>query len=782
VPRSERTGLPRASLLLPEIPAIPVINRSDPDYANVPGRRPLPAQYSPIALPARGTADVSILTPYFNTEALFAETLTSVLAQSLQNWEWVIVDDGSTDPASVARLKDLTGDDPRVRVIRQDNAGPAAARNRAYDNSRGRYVCLLDSDDMIEPTYLEKCMWFLDSNPEFAFCNAYSVVFGDEHYLWRNGFDRGEAHLDANSGPPISVIRRQAYCDAGGFDAAIRLGHEDWDFWLRMAKAGHWGYTIGEYLQWYRKRASGRFEQLMSAGDLGRRFEEHIRVVYKGLRTRFPHPRRRTPEPYQTVPTNWDASNPLALNPNGRRILFLVPWMTIGGADRVNLDLIDGLVGHGHNVTVCATLRADHVWAYKFAQLTPDVFILPSFLHLSDYPRFLAYLIASRGIDSVVITGSTLGYQLVPYLRAAAPRTVFVDLSHVEEPHWLNGGHPRFGVGYQDALDLNIVSTGHLAEWMSERGADRARIRVLYTGVRPARPDPDAVVRQRIRSYYGVPAEMPLIVFAGRICEQKRPALLAEILKSARDAGVDFHALIIGHGELQSTLAALIRKYRLKDHVAIVPSVSHEQWLDTLLAAEILLMPSLYEGISVALLEAMAAGVVPVVARVGGQDEIVPADAGYLIPRWDGELADYVQALSRLTDGSPERAAKSRVCRAAVASTHSWEKTIDGLERILDEAQAAIPERRCHFTLPIGCELATLALEYQRLGDSFNWFGRVGSQGDAQPTLSSGPMARLVVQFADTAFGRWLLASPGIKRVGRAIVYRLLARRQEGQS
>nr|GFD44652.1 hypothetical protein [Tanacetum cinerariifolium] len=138
----------------------------------------------------------------------------------------------------------------------------------------------------------------------------------------------------------------------------------------------------------------------------------------------------------------------------------------------------------GVDVTVCATLEADHRWLMKFAELTPGIFILPNFLSLSDFPRFILYIIESRSIDTVLVTGSTLGYQLLPYLRTAAPDTAFIDLCHTEEMHWLNGGHPRFALGYQDALDINVVSTRHLCEWMIQRGANPDNIRVMYTGIK----------------------------------------------------------------------------------------------------------------------------------------------------------------------------------------------------------------------------------------------------------------------------------------------------------
>ncbi|MFZ1545574.1 MAG: glycosyltransferase, partial [Candidatus Nitrotoga sp.] len=662
-----------------------MISNLSPDFTDLPGRRIVPRNYKRRTI-ACGHIDVSIITPYYNTEAFFVETFVSLQAQSLQNWEWVIVDDGSTDQESVSRLASIASKDERIKVIPQKNAGPGAARNKAFRNATGRYICLLDSDDMVEPTYLEKAAWFLDSNPEFAFCNSYSVIFGEQEYLWTTGFERGKAHVHANSGPPISVVRRSAYADCGGFDESIRFGHEDWDFWLAMAKVGHWGYTIPEYLQWYRKRGNGRFEQIMRSGNVNAEFEKMMYRKYDGLDKHFPEPVRRHPLPYETIETNSLVINFLMANPLRRRIMFIVPWMVTGGADRVNLDLIEGLTSIGHDITICATLSADHGWEHQFSRFTPDIFVLPKILHASDYPRFLAYLIQSRQIDTVVITGSTIGYQLLPYLRAVSPCVAFVDMCHVEELHWLNGGHPRFGVGYQDMIDLNIVTTKHLAEWMQGRGADGTRIRVMYTGVRAAQANSLVEVRNQIRAELNIPANVPVIVFAGRICEQKRPALLAEILKSALNHGLIFRALIIGDGEQKGQLEGLLSQYKLNANVQMLGSVSHQRWLDILVASDILLLPSQYEGISIALLEAMAAGVVPVVANVGGQEEIVSPDAGLLIPHGINELQEYLDAIRRLLSNSAELQQMSKQCKALAASKLSWEGMIGNFLGLLEEA------------------------------------------------------------------------------------------------
>ena len=736
-----------------------------PDYSDLPGRRSVAYAFS-AGISGSTHIDVSVLTPYYNTEAFFVETWIAIQAQSLQNWEWIIVDDGSTDLASVARLLQVAACDARIQVIHQTNAGPSAARNRAFKAARGRYVCLLDSDDMVEPTYLEKAVWFLDSNPAFAFCNAWSVVFGDQEHLWSTGFERGVAHLDANSGPPISVIRHAAYAQCGGFDETIRFGHEDWDFWLAMAKAGHWGYTLREYLQWYRKRGNGRFEQIMRADGVNAEFEARMARKYHGLAPHFPAPQRPHATPYGGLQTQSLVCNPLTAGTTGRRFLFVIPWMVTGGADRVNLDLLEGLVAQGHQVTICATLQGHHRWESEFSRFTADIFILPNFLAVADYPRFLCYLIQSRGIDTVLLSASTLGYQFLPLLRAQSPGVAFLDMCHVEEPHWQNGGHPRFGVGYQDMLDLNIVTTRHLAGWMQERGADPDRISVMYTGIRTSAQSISPAERSAIRAEYGIPPDAPLIVFAGRLCAQKRPQLLAQILGAVASRGLPFQALIIGEGELRAELEDALKKHKLQDRVQLLGSVAHAQWLRILGGADLLLMPSQYEGISVALLEAMAAGVVPVVAKVGGQSEIVTPESGFLIPHGPQELTEYVDALAQLINSPADLAARAAASRHIATTQMAWSTMLHNFLGCVDRAHhLRVQAPRVVLGRTFAVELVTSALETHRLSEAVEWLwhNKPGSADPAGPARLHPYEIRAITGAAltlgQTRPVRWLIRS-----------------------
>ncbi len=732
-----------------------MIDLRQPDYTNHPAsenRRGFSFRPRSPQVPVT----VSILTPFYNTGEIFLETLQSVVHQSFQEWEWIIVDDGSNDALTTSLLAQVASADSRIRIFRQPNQGPSVARNKASELANGRYFCLLDSDDLLEPTFLEKTLWFLESQPAFAFCNSRSVYFGKQQFLNPAGFERGKDFINANSGPPISVIRSEAYKSIKGFDETILFGHEDWDFWLALAKQGHWGYTLAEYLEWYRVQENSRYAQILAAGTTHSTFIRSIEKKYSSMRESFPSPQLKVPQPFEAPNLTPPFQNLLAAQDDPKRILFLIPWMVTGGADRVNLDWLRELTNHGYQISVCATLRAEHEWMPEFTEQTSDVFILPNFLHPSDIPRFLVYLIKSRQVNTVLMSHCTLAYQLLPFLRSSCPAVSFVDLCHVDEPDWLNGGHPRFAAGYQDLLDLNIVTTRHLQEWMTARGADVDRIEVCYSGLSSGISGNAGETRHAARAALGIPADIPLLVFGGRLCPQKRPELLARILADLAQINIPFHCAVVGTGELAPLLKARVRQLGLDSHVTLLGGRPHKEWLSILSAGDIFFLPSQYEGISVALFEAMAMGVVPVMSDVGGQSEVVTPDCGILIPLGEGEVEAYVAALVNLIQNPEARRAMAQAGRLRIANSYTLDHTTPRLIEALDRAETlARTEPRQAVPPRFAKELATLAVEYARMTTARPFRSQLGKALAFVRTYKVGRVL-LRMEWVQRA-GHWLL-------------------------
>ncbi|VVO67569.1 D-inositol-3-phosphate glycosyltransferase [Pseudomonas fluorescens] len=698
-----------------------------------------------------GLQSCKVLVVSRSSDALqdFADLYRSLLGQTFQAWKWLICCSGVEEQPLNPAFLQAVAEDKRVLI---KGGADCTVANEIWASPE--YIVLADAAIEFDPTFIEKGIWCLESNPEFAFCNSFGVVPGVGGGAIQQSLSEGKYYLENPHAKVRGILVRKSVI-LQVFDQVGLLpdGREPTSLLSRLADAGFWGFTIAEFLQTCKSLP----------------LQEGVDAALSMSLKPVPSPQRRYPSAYETLPEGVSFGNPLEFNARGRRVMFLLPWMVEGGADRVNIDLIHGLVSGGADVTVCATLEADHRWLDRFKELTPDIFILPNILSLSDFPRFLLYLIASRNIDTVLVAGSTLGYQLLPYLRTEAPKTTFVDLSHTEEMHWLNGGHPRFGVGYQDALDMNVVSTGHLAKWMAERNADSTKIRVMYTGIKSHPVSLSQAQRTETQRALGLDEHALTIIFAGRMCNQKRPLKLAEILAALKQTGIRFNALIIGDGELRPAFEALIGQHELGANVHVLGAKSHAEWLSLLAISDVLLMPSEYEGISVALLESMAAGVVPVVADVGGQDELVGQDTGYLIPHGEDEVNHYVSVLLTLSNDAVMREQKAQACRQLIETHYTAAATNRQWLQILDEAQAN-RERSTQPFLPAGLarELATTAVENRRVTTYLDYlYSTHCLTNEAQTVVSieDGISRLLLAKLRQYRLFKYLLERPVIKRI-----------------
>lgn len=642
-----------------------MMNQRISDFTATPASAGRP-RYAYLAEPGHAPL-VSIVTPFYNVGPIFQETVCAVERMSVPYWEWLIVDDGSTNAESLRQLEELAAREPRVRVISQPNGGPGVARNCAASEACAPYLFQLDADDLIEPTFVEKALWLLATQPQFAACNSYTVTFGSKNSLWPNGFQQYEYSIDDNRMTNHSVVRRDAWERVGGFDERFSYEHADWDFWLNLAEAGMWGYTLPEYLTWYRIQEQSLLTAIETNGARTRAFRAQLRAKHRGLRARFPHPRISDPlaEREPSLPTALPFTNPLPKPVGTKRLLLVAPWLAMGGADKFNLDLIAQLTARDYACTVVTTAWSDDPWADRFAALTPDIFRLHRFLTWADYPRFLDYLITSRGFDALLVSNSELGYALLPALRARHPTLPVLDYNHMEE-EWRNGGYPAISVAAGTLLDRRLTCSEHLRAWEIERGAPAETTHTVYCGIDTTAWNPAHEDATGARARLGIAPETPLILFAGRMVEQKRPQLAGEILHALARTGADFAAVVAGDGPELAPLKRMLARSGLSSRVHCIGAQSAEQLRALTAAADIALLPSAREGIALVLYEAMAMGTVPVGAAVGGQGELITPECGYLIPQGPGELERYVAALTALLSDPARRAAMGQACRARV--------------------------------------------------------------------------------------------------------------------
>ena len=196
---------------------------------------------------------ISVIIPLYNKEAGIATALRSVLAQTYQNFEVVVVDDGSTDNGVTIVERHS---DPRIRLIRQANAGVSAARNKGIAEAKGEYVAFLDADDEWMPGFLEEIVALQQEFPEckaqatnYTFCSngvksstiLRKMPFKSERDVLTNYFE-----VASCSHPPVWTsavcIERKLLQEIGGFPVGIKSG-EDLLTWARIAVHIHWAYS-----------------------------------------------------------------------------------------------------------------------------------------------------------------------------------------------------------------------------------------------------------------------------------------------------------------------------------------------------------------------------------------------------------------------------------------------------------------------------------------------------------------------------------------------------------
>ena len=200
---------------------------------------------------------ISVIIPLYNKEAGIATALRSVLSQTFQDFEVIIVDDGCTD-SSVAVVE--TFNDQRIRLIRQQNAGVSAARNRGIEEAKGEYVTFLDADDEWMPDFLAEIRALQEAYPE---CKAQATNYVFNSYgtksptiLHKIPF-KGERGVLSNyfevascSHPPVwtsaACIERKLLQEIGGFPVGVKAG-EDLLTWARIAVCTQWAYSCKAY-------------------------------------------------------------------------------------------------------------------------------------------------------------------------------------------------------------------------------------------------------------------------------------------------------------------------------------------------------------------------------------------------------------------------------------------------------------------------------------------------------------------------------------------------------
>jgi len=195
-------------------------------------------------------SDITVVIPCFNHGRFMLESVDRALVQEGGPPKVIVVDDGSTDEETIRALEEVPGE---VEVIRQKNAGVAAARNAGFENSDSELLLMVDADDRLTPDALDVLRPPLEANADVGYCYGLMKLIGAWSGVLRfPDFDPYILLHRSIAGAQLGLVRRRCWEDAAGFDSTID-GYEDWDFCLSALEKGWRGLQIDRVTHEYRK-------------------------------------------------------------------------------------------------------------------------------------------------------------------------------------------------------------------------------------------------------------------------------------------------------------------------------------------------------------------------------------------------------------------------------------------------------------------------------------------------------------------------------------------------
>ena len=586
---------------------------------------------------------------------------------------------------------------PKCQILTRDEPYPAGAnRNYGIARAQGKYICCLDADDRLAPTYLEKAVFLLE-----LYC--YDVVstaiqfFGNRcEFIGVAKVPELSLLLHSNPVTTCAVFKRSMWAKSGGFrDTAPgqEYAAEDWSFWVRLAALGAKFVNIdGEALFFYRSHGAGSLSNIPGNRDWDRQ-SALIRAMQYDVISPDAIERSRA------IKARPRRAKDGLVNLRGRTtnvhgsptILIAMPFLILGGAERLLSQIARHLVTAGWRVIVLTTIRtgAEHGDTTSWFEVaTKEIYHLPKFLDQERWEDFVDYTIISKNVDVLWIVGSKFLYDLLPRIKAKRPQLKVVDLL------FNTIGHVDNNRKYRRHIDCILIENDEVRQWLLQRGEEPHRIQLIESGVdlQAFEPGQDtgkaaAVIRRQDGDF--------VVGFSGRWSEEKDPLGFVHIAeKLASNRRMRF--VMTGTGALRGSVLLAIEKlgeargrFHLAGEVADVRPF--------LGSFDVLVLPSVVDGRPMVVLEALAMGVPVVASCVGGLPVLIEEGRnGFLCE--PGNVEEFVDRLMSLEQDRALHAAM-QISARRFAELHLDARSMLAayarvFERMVDRATSDHPQSR----------------------------------------------------------------------------------------
>lgn len=619
----------------------------------------------------------SIVIPCYNYGAYLDEAVASALAQTLADCEFIVVDDGSTDPHTNDVVTALAerGD---VRVIRKENGGLPMARNTGIEAARGEYICCLDADDVLEPTYLETAVFRMACDSSVGFCYSWVQFFGDFDEVWPTEDFAPQRALIGNFTSVAAVFRRDDWRAVGGYSPKMRGGFEDWEFWIRLSSLGRRGVAIRWPLFLHRRHGRTMTHDAKDMqNELVTRMTGLNPLFYTdaSFRERLLRLKGRPTDKKAVLAkfANAKPSQPTDAKPH---LLVVVRWLKRGGAEVLLLGILRSLSADWR-ITLVTTDDDPHDMHADFSDVSSDIHHLAEAYRAENRVLALAHLAQSRGAQAILTSGCAWFVNVLPELEDLVGSRPIYTILHNEVP----AGPFRASLDHDDRIAGHIGVSARTTDALVANGIAQEKVHEIPNGIdtelfRPI--DPAAREGKRSLLFSGADAGTLCLLWVGRMSKEKRPEAFVEVFEAlARQRPV--RAVMVGTGPLRDAVLERATDLGVADRIAFVDRARRDVLPDYYNAADLLVLTSATEGMPLVVLEAVACGCPVAATDVGDVARLVsPGANGTLVPSdapqrlYDAILLDDMAACL-----APERRAsiaegfrQTRYTQEAMAGTY----------------------------------------------------------------------------------------------------------------
>lgn len=620
---------------------------------------------------------ISIITPFYNGGETLLETANSVISQTYPFFEWIIVNDGSPDKESVKKLENVSKIDSRIKVYHKENGGPSDTRDfgikKAYKNTK--YIFFLDCDDIMENTMLEVLYWTLETHKDASFAYTTMVNFGDREFIWEQYLTVEKEKRD-NLICISTMIRKEDLLSVGCFEIKEKAMYEDWNLWLKLLAAGKKPIRVNAPIFWYRINSTGEFQRAKQNNDKAMALINGTASTIKKDVEIIQYPRIN--KKYEIK----DLKNMLLpeYKCNKKKILFILPWTVLGGADLFNLELVKGLDKEKFDPIVITTLPSTNDLRNEFTNIVSEFYDLTTFLDTSDYLNFVDYIIDSRKVDTIYVSNSKIGYYMLPFIKNKYNNIKVVDYIHSIDPKDLQGGFGRCSKDVDDYIDKTYCCNTFTKKELKER-FNKENVETLYIGTDEKRFDKTKFNKEELKQKYNIPSNKKIITFIARLSEEKRPELFVKISKKLLETRNDVHFVIAGDGNLYKKVRSSINK-----NFTMLGSINTPEEIYAI--SDITVNCSSLEGLALTSYESLAMEVPVVSTSVGGQRELIDDTVGGIVEfnqkNEEKEIKDYVDKINYVLNNLEKL---SKNCREKILEGFTLNHIITQFNKIFDNLE-----------------------------------------------------------------------------------------------